>query len=538
MLRISQLSFSYSTTEEAVIKRASLNFNEGEFSLVIGPTGSGKTTLLKTICRLAPNFTGGKFEGEIWLDDTEVSQSQPNQIAELIGYVGQNPELGFVTQTVREELAYGMEQLGFEVEAMQERISTFASLLELSDLLDANLSDISGGEQQRVAIGAALTAGQKILLLDEPTSALDPEIADKTIKLLRRIASETATTVILSEHRIERVLEFVDSVVQVQTDGRVIKAAASLTNFDNRTEPPIFSLGKKLGWQPLELSLEKAKQRWQQNSKSYSTSIDKGTKQDHDSNLDVATVHDLSVGYGSLQAVVGVSFSARAGTLTALMGSNGSGKSSALWGIQGTKPSADAKVSGQVLIKNQDPAIQGIAERLELVAMVPQKASDLLFLNSLGSELAESDASSESEPGTTSKIFEKLAGRINPAIHPRDLSTGQQIALVLASQLVKGASLILLDEPTRGLDYIAKRELAETIGKLKSQGKAVIMASHDIEFVAEIGDQVLILENGRVVNSGTPTQVLSPGSKYSPQLTEITQTPGVFRLDQIAVKNV
>ena len=191
-----------------------------------------------------------------------------------------------------------------------------------------------------------------------------------------------------------------------------------------------------------------------------------------------------------------------------------------------------------MLIKNQDPAIQGIAERLELVAMVPQKASDLLFLSSLGSELAESDASSESEPGTTSKIFEKLAGRINPAIHPRDLSTGQQIALVLASQLVKGASLILLDEPTRGLDYIAKRELAETIGKLKSQGKAVIMASHDIEFVAEIGDQVLILENGRVVNSGTPTQVLSPGSKYSPQLTEITQTPGVFRLDQIAVKNV
>ena len=537
MLKTLNLGFSYSTADEAVFKRASLSFNRGEFSLVIGPTGSGKTTFLKAVCRLAPNFTGGSFEGQIWIDDTEITNARPNEITELVGYVGQNPELAFVAQTVREELAYGMEQLGFDVSTMRKKIDEIAELLQLNHLLDYKLSEISGGEQQRVAIAAALTAGQKVLLLDEPTSALDPQIADQTIKLLRKISAETKTTVIICEHRIERVLEFVDSVVQLHTDGRITKGPTQNAVFDPKTEPSIFALGRKLGWQPIELSADSAKNRWQQNQKNYSVTSWPSQGSNQASKDVLVKVEELCVSYGKVQAVNQVSFSVTAGTVSVLMGSNGSGKSSALWAIQGTKPSAEATVSGRVLINNIEPSLRSPAERLEVVAMVPQKASDLLFLNSLGGELRESDAASQSELGTTAKIFEKLAGRINPAIHPRDLSTGQQIALVLASQLVKGANLVLLDEPTRGLDYAAKQELGKTLQSLKSQGKAIILASHDVEFVAKVADHVFILDKGHVVNSGTPANVLSVNSKYAPQLTEITQIAGVFDLSQIELKN-
>jgi energy-coupling factor transport system ATP-binding protein len=211
------------------------------------------------------------------------------------------------------------------------------------------------------------------------------------------------------------------------------------------------------------------------------------------------------------------------------MGRNGSGKSSALWAIQG----GGRRTSGSVNTEFGDPGSLSSAERLCLLTLVPQKAADLLFLNSLADELAESDKFAHVSDSGTSRIFESLTGRLDPKIHPRDLSAGQQLALVLALQLVKGAGILLLDEPTRGLDYAAKRSLAKQIRGLRKEGKAVLVASHDVEFVALVADRVLQLESGILVSNQLASSALGCGSAHPTQIGQITSEPGLLTLHQI-----
>jgi energy-coupling factor transport system ATP-binding protein len=240
-------------------------------------------------------------------------------------------------------------------------------------------------------------------------------------------------------------------------------------------------------------------------------------------------VSDLFVNYDGVAAVSDVSFRVHKGEVIALMGKNGSGKSSALWAIQG----GGRRTSGSVQTQFGDPKSLSGDERLCVLTLVPQKAADLLFLNSLADELAESDKFAHITDSGTSKIFESLTGRLDPKIHPRDLSAGQQLALVLALQLVKGAGILLLDEPTRGLDYAAKRSLAKQIRSLRKEGKSVLVASHDVEFVALVADRVLQLENGNLVSDEPASTALGFGSSLATQISQITGEPGLLTLHQL-----
>lgn len=529
MIEIRGLTFTYSEADSAVLRRVNLDFAAGEFSLVTGPTGSGKTTFLKAINRLVPNFTPGSFTGQVLIDSHDVTHQKPHQIAELVGYVSQHPEDSFVALTVIEELAFAMEQLGFGKSQMQTRIGQVASLVGITHLLHKKVNILSGGEQQRVAIGAALTAGQKVLLLDEPTSSLDLKSAHELVKLLRDLAANLGITVIVAEHRLERLLGRVDSIVTINTDGSVIKADAAAPILDYRIEPPLYSLSKKLGWYPLENDLAGARAKWAETKAKYEVSP--RSVRINSSAATVAQVSDLAISYDSTPVVAGVSLTIKPGGITALMGANGSGKTSCLWAIQGS----GQKSAGSVCIKGVDPSSLSALDRLSLVAMVPQQASDLLFLETLAEELHESDDSAGAEAGATARIFEQLAGRLDTKTHPRDLSSGQQLALVLASQLVKDAALLLLDEPTRGFDYSAKRHLAKQLLELSQAGKAIILASHDVEFIAQICDSVVVLADGAVAIQGTPEQVFTAGSIYETQIGLVTQTPGLLIADQIQV---
>ncbi|MFM6971882.1 MAG: ABC transporter ATP-binding protein [Rhodoluna sp.] len=497
MLRLKNLTFKYSENESATLSRVSLEFEDGEFVLVCGPTGSGKSTFLKAINGLAPHFTGGIFAGQIQIDSETFTKAMPHELAEKIGYVNQQPESAFVADIVEDEIAFGMEQLGFSEDEMRNRVENIAVSLEISHLIGSSLSELSGGEQQRVAIAAALVAGQKILLLDEPTSALDPEGAIGVLNLLKRISVELGVMVLLAEHRLERVLEFVDSVVVVHGDGSVSKGSIESQFNDYRMVPPVIELSRKLGWNPIVIDIQLARSRW-------NTSHRKPHVQPRLPDLDSAqqstilSASGLSVSSGSRVALEPLDMELKTSSITSVMGSNGSGKSSLLWALQGS----GARSSGQITSRLGDTKSLSAENRLGLITLVPQTASDLLFLNSLGEELAESDNFAGAPATSTSKYFEELAGRINPAIHPRDLSSGQQLALVLAMQLVKDAGIILLDEPTRGLDYATKHQLAEHLIALRQRGKAILVASHDVEFVAQISDRVMLLDEGRLIANG------------------------------------
>ena len=457
MIQLRGVSVSYSHTDAAVLKRVNLDFAKGEFSLIAGATGSGKTTLLKVINRLIPNFSSGLISGQVFINQVEVTAKKPQQLAELVGYVPQSPDESFVAQNVVDELAFGMEQLGVAPSEMQNRIEQVAFRVGISHLLDREIATLSGGEKQRLAIGAALVAGQQVLLLDEPTSSLDASIAKDVLTLLKELSVVHGITVLIAEHRLERVLPLADSLVTVHTDGSVNKGPADSEFLDDRIKPPLIK-----EWTPDAPTIAGAP---------------------------VAEISGLAISFDGESVVSHVNLKLNSGSIAALIGPNGSGKSSCLWAIQG----AGLRSAGTVLVNGKDPANLKSLDRLSLVAMVPQRATDLLFLNTVSAELHESDASSGALAGSTGKILEKLTGRIDPTIHPRDLSAGQKLALVLAMQLVKDAPLLLLDEPTQGLDYAAKEQLATILKNLALAGKAIVIASHDLEFSAKICDQVLEL---------------------------------------------
>jgi energy-coupling factor transporter ATP-binding protein EcfA2 len=319
------VSFGYQDTERPALSRVNIGFKAGEFSLVCGATGSGKSTLLRILNGLAPHFTGGQLSGQLLLDGKDITGLLPHDLASKVGFVNQQPESSFVTDTVIEELVFGMEQLGFSRQEMSQGITRVAKLLEIERLLDRPLGWLSGGQQQRVAIASALAAGQQFLLLDEPTSALDPLAASEIIAVLERLAHQNGITVVLVEHRIERVIELVDSVVVVANDGLVTKGGYE--QFENyQLVPPVIAISKKLDWNPISVGIDQAKKRWMD-----SPAETKPRVQKPKSDMIALRVQGLSVHYKDLEAVSGVSFELASEEVSCLMGANGSGKSSLLW---------------------------------------------------------------------------------------------------------------------------------------------------------------------------------------------------------------
>ena len=529
MIELRDVSFGYQGSERPTLNRVNLTFASGEFALICGATGSGKSTLLRIMNGLSPHFTGGVLSGSLNIQGQDSTGLLPHDLAALVGFVNQQPEASFVADSVEEELAFGMEQLGLDPALIRLGIDRVAKILEIEDLLERPLDWLSGGQQQRVAIASALAAGQKILLLDEPTSALDPNAAAEILKVLKNISETHGVTVILVEHRIERVIDLVDSIVVVAADGLVTKGG--IEQFKNyHLVPPVIALSKAMKWEPLTSSLKDARALWKTTGQA--VTLPESKTQETEVGL---RVKDISVSYQNKLALQPISFDLRQSEVVAVMGPNGSGKSSLLWAIQGSGP----RTTGTATTQFGDPINSRPDQRLRIATLVPQKASDLLFLNSLADELKESDSFADVGPATTATIFEQLAGRLDPKLHPRDLSAGQQLALVLALQLVKDAAIVLLDEPTRGLDYQAKRLLARQIHKLKGQGKSILLASHDIEFVALVADRILLLEKGSLVSDLPVIETLGHNSPLATQIASVTKQHGIIRLEQIlGVQNV
>ncbi|WP_197512143.1 ABC transporter ATP-binding protein [Tessaracoccus coleopterorum] len=215
MIRLDDVSFRYASSPTLRLDHVSFEIAEGELCLVVGPTGSGKSTLLGCINNLVPRFTGGIRTGRVFIDGRDTTSNLPRELATTVGYVGQDPLAGFVTDVVEDELAYSMEQLGFEPAEMRRRVEETLDLLGIADLRDRPLRTLSGGQQQRVAIGSVIASSPRVLVLDEPTSALDPIAAEDVLSIISRLVRDLGTTVVIAEHRMERVIEFADSVLLI-----------------------------------------------------------------------------------------------------------------------------------------------------------------------------------------------------------------------------------------------------------------------------------------------------------------------------------
>lgn len=534
MIHFDRVSVTYADAGEPALRDVCLDLPEGELVLVVGRTGAGKSTLLQAINGLVPHFTGGTLAGRVTVAGRDTRSHPPRELADVVGVVGQDPRAGFVTDTVEDELAYGMEQLALPADTMRKRVEETLDVLGIAPLRDRALDSLSGGEQQRVAIGSVLAAHPAVLVLDEPTSALDPAAAEEVLAVVTRLVHDLGMTVVLAEHRLERVVQYADRVVEVLPGGRVRAGAPAEVLVASGVAPPVVDLGRLAGWDPLPLSVRDARRQaapLRSRLASRAGGADPGPGGERPRPTASLSARGVTVRHGATVAVREVSIDLHPGEITALMGRNGSGKSSLLWALQGSGP----RQAGRVEVGGQDPARLRPAEARRAVGLVPQDPADLLYLDRVDAECAQADRDAGDAPvGTAAGLLARFAPGVAGATHPRDLSEGQRLALALAVQLSAGPGVVLLDEPTRGLDYAAKAALVAVLQDLAAEGRAVLVATHDVEFVAAVADRVVVMATGEVVADGSTAEVVTASPAFSPQVAKILAPLPYLTVDQVA----
>ncbi|MFC8504046.1 ATP-binding cassette domain-containing protein [Pedococcus sp. NPDC057267] len=521
----------------------SLSVPEGELVLVAGPTGSGKTSLLRVVGDASLPAT---VHGSVVVDGEELHRLTTGERARLVGFVRQDPApLG---PTVEDEVRHGLALHRGAGAGSGRRLEETLDLLDLAGLRDRPVDLLSGGQQQRVAIAGALAAGPRVLVLDEPTSALDPVAAEEVLAILHRLVHDVGTTVVVAEHRLERVVHHADSVVLVTagvaTD--LLDPAAAMRRSPVR--PPLVGLGRAMGWDPVPLSVRQARRvgadlrRRLDRSHEPSTDTSPATapaggrhgarhqrrrtagalvEQGRASRVGPrvaagAAVTRLGVVRGDVVALRSVDLQVDPGDVVALLGRNGSGKTTLLTTLAGGL----APTRGRVRVPS-------------VVVLTPQDPSTALTGGTVSGQLAGTP-----DPAGGRVLLDLLAPGVADGAQVAGLSQGQRMALALASLLARPAGrgapdLVLLDEPTRGLDYDAKHALASELRELAALGSSVVVATHDVELAAEVATRVVVLAEGEVVADGPAREVLAASPAFAPQVAKVVAPLPHLTVDEV-----
>ena len=530
MISFDRVSVTYPGAAAPVLSSVSFDVTEGEMCLVVGETGSGKSTLLRAINGLVPHFTGGTLSGRVTVDGRDTRTHPPRELADIVGMVGQNPISTFVADVVEDELAYGMECLGLAPAVMRRRVEETLDLLGLTALRDRPLQTLSGGEAQRVAIGAVLTAHPRVLVLDEPTSALDPPAAEDVLAALHRLVHDLGLTVVLAEHRLERVVHHADQVIYLPGDGSVRMGTPQDVMATTTIAPAVVSLGRWAGWQPLPMSIRDARRA----AAGLRERLAKIAPPREPLAVPIDVVVDanqVSARHGNTLALHDLTLKVSKGEIVAIMGRNGAGKSTLMSCLAGMHPLA----SGSVRIGSIDPHAADARTIVRTIGMVPQEPGDLLYGETVAEECSSADRDAGLPAGTTEAILHDLAPAVTLDRHPRDLSEGERLTLALAVVLAPAPLVIALDEPTRGLDYSAKARLAAHLRRLAASGHAILVATHDVELAAEVCGRTIVIADGELVADGLTRDVVIASPSFAPQVAKIVAPLPWLTFDEVVV---
>ncbi|RPE44340.1 energy-coupling factor transport system ATP-binding protein [Streptomyces sp. Ag109_O5-1] len=517
MIRFEDVSVTYEGAARPAVQGVDFEVPEGELVLLVGPSGTGKSTILNSVSGLVPHFTGGTLRGRVTVAGRDTRTHKPRELADVVGTVGQDPLAHFVTDTVEDELAYGMESLGIAPAVMRRRVEEVLDLLGLAELRDRAIATLSGGQRQRVAIGSVLTPHPAVLVLDEPTSALDPAAAEEVLAVLQRLVHDLGTTVFLAEHRLERVVQYADRVVLLPKAGAapVVGTPAEVMAV-SPVCPPVVELGRLAGWSPLPMTVRDARRQ----AGGLRERLAGRTPPHHRTAAPaapLAEVRSLAVRRERVDALRYVDLAVAPGETVALMGRNGAGKSTLLSALVGLV----APSGGTVRVGGAVPHRTAPRDLVRLVGLVPQEPRDLLYADTVGAECAAADRDAGAVPGTCRGLVSGLLPGVGDDTHPRDLSEGQRLALALAVVLTARPPLLLLDEPTRGLDYAAKARLVGALRGLAADGHAIVLATHDVELAAELAHRVVLLAEGEVIADGPTDDIVVSSPSFAPQVTKI-----------------
>jgi energy-coupling factor transport system ATP-binding protein len=532
-LVLERVSYRYPGAAAPALRDVELRVEPGEFVVLAGGSGSGKSTLLRAASGLVPHFHGGEFTGRLESGGLDTRTHEPAQIAAVAGALFQDPETQVVMGVVRSELAFPLENRGLGAAAVARGVEEAALALGIAPLLDRSTHELSGGELQRVALGAALAGRPRLALLDEPTSQLDPVAGDELLGVLRRLNEEWGTAVILAEHRLERCLSAADRVVALR-HGAIACDADPRAFLDWAAEhaPELQTPGARLfslaGRRPLPVSVKDARRtlagtmpaiadtgavRTVADAGSVSTVADAGSASTvADAGTAAATGRNRArwrrrgarpepalvfssvwlEHKGGAAVLRGADLAVAPGERVALMGRNGAGKSTLLRVAAGLNEPTRGKV-----------------RRGGRVALLLQNPGDYALRDRVGDELPGEELRNAG--------LDHLADR-----HPRDLSGGERQRLALAIVLHgERPAVVCLDEPTRGMDRGHKDALAAFLGRLAGAGTAVIVATHDAEFAAAFAVRTVLLGDGRPVADAPTADVLAGGWYFATQTARI-----------------
>ncbi len=513
-LKIENLSFTYPNKKSPALSDIKLSVINGEFICLIGKSGCGKSTLLRQLKRsIAPN---GKKQGNIYILGEEISSLDERKAAVSVGFVMQNPDAQIVCDKVWHELAFGLENLGMSSAEIRGRVSEVAGFFGMQTWFDADISTLSGGQKQLLNLASIMVMQPEIVILDEPTSQLDPIAAHDFLNIIRRINRELGTTVILSEQRLEETLPLCDRVwlmdkgrITADTEPRrlvqFIKDSKSPMLYAMPTAMRIFAGSGKDGISPL--TVREGREWLNSNYSEFKNVIGKEPEAVYDDI--VLKASDLWFRYekNSADVLKGFNFSLKKGELYAIVGGNGSGKTTAL-----------SCMSGQ--LKPYKGRIK-ISEELKIAAL-GQNPDTLFVGRTVAEDIADSEAMADNKEKTQAVIeFCELDALLDS--HPYDLSGGEKQRLALAKLLIASPDILLLDEPTKGLDAEFKLKLAAKLHEMQTQGISIIIISHDVEFCAEHADRVGMLFGGEIVSEADSRSFFSTKSFYTTAASRISK---------------
>ena len=538
LIRFDHLTFAYPGAAAPALTDLNLALPEGELILVIGASGSGKSTLLRCINGLTPHFSGGALRGNVRVAGLDPVAATPRVLSRHVGFVFQDPEAQFVMERVEDEIAFALENAAMPRQEMRVRVEETLDLLDLTPLRARLLKTLSGGERQRVAIAAALALRPRILVLDEPTSQLDPKSAEDVLSALVRLNSDLGLTILLAEHRLERVLPFVDRVLYLPEQGKPVlcdEPRTVLRQID--LAPPLVKLGKALAWEPLPLTIKEGLRFSRPWLRSHKMPVDAPAAAPvlAASRPPYLEVRGLTVRYGAAEVLRNVDFAVRPGEVVALMGRNGAGKTTLLRSLVGlVKPQA-----GVIKVAGESIASQAVADICRRVGYLPQDPNTLLFAETVREEMLVTMRNHGEGRGARDGFADPdaLLARLGLAhkagAYPRDLSVGERQRVALAAITVTLPGALLLDEPTRGLDYAAKEELMRLLKEWRADGAAIVLVTHDVELAAALADRVVLMSQGQVIAAGAPATVLGASPLFAPQIARLFPETGWLTVEDV-----
>lgn len=522
MISIHNLTYQYPQGREQALKGIEWMVEDGEFVLVAGPSGSGKSTLLRCLNGLIPHFSGGTIAGEVNIYGVNGIAAGPRILSRTVGFVAQDPESQAVLEQVEDEIAFALENAAIPPAEMRVRVEEVLDLLDLAPLRNRRLPTLSGGERQRLAIAAALAWRPRVLVLDEPTSQLDPQSAEDVLRALVRLNEDLGLTVILAEHRLERIVRYADRLVWLENgcivqDGPVRQVLEKID-----AGSPLIKVARALNWRPLPLTIKEAKQFASTIATEFQAPDTSVIPLERMMNEEILEVKGLRFAYNGHPTLKSIDLSVGKGEAVALVGRNGAGKSTLLKCVTGLlRPQ-----TGEIKVNGRSTRDRTVADICLHVGYLPQNPDDLLFSETVDDEfrvtLHNHHLTNNSDRITLMR--RRLGLEDMGDIYPRDLSMGQRQRVALGAVTITRPRLLLLDEPTRGLDPALKEEMVALWRSWLDDGAAILLVTHDVELVAMIAHRTVMLSQGEIITSGPTREVLGSSPQFAPQISRLFPT--------------